>query len=148
MGSRPIDSHDGHGHSMGHDGNPFPFLSPVSSVLTGKVAVITGGNQGIGLATARALAGAGASLALAARTQESLESAAREIRSLGVDCLAVGCDVANPESTDAMAAIVLEHFGRVDIVVANAGIAGAIKPMHELSYEEWRECLTIDLDGG
>ncbi|HEV2029875.1 MAG TPA: SDR family NAD(P)-dependent oxidoreductase [Candidatus Dormibacteraeota bacterium] len=119
----------------------------MSSVLSGKVAVITGGNQGIGLATARAMAGAGASLALAARTQASLESAAREIRSLGVDCLAVACDVANPESTDAMAATVLKHFGRVDVVVANAGIAGAIKPMHEITYEEWRDCLTTDLDG-
>jgi NAD(P)-dependent dehydrogenase (short-subunit alcohol dehydrogenase family) len=132
---------------MGHDGNPFPFRPTLSSVLSGQVVVITGGNQGIGLAIARAMAGAGASLALAARTEATLESAAREIRSLGVDCLAVACDVADPESTDAMAAIVLQHFGRVDVVVANAGIAGAIKPMHEISYEEWRDCLTTDLDG-
>jgi len=132
---------------MGHYGNPFPFLSPLSSVLSERVAVITGGNQGIGLAIARAMGGAGASLALAARTQASLDSAAREIRSLGVDCITVECDVANPESTDAMAAAVLDHFGKVDVVVANAGIAGAIKPMHEITYEEWRDCLTTDLDG-
>lgn len=116
-------------------------------MLSGKVAVITGGNQGIGLATARAMAEAGASIAIAARTQASLETAAGEIRSLGVECLAVACDVSNPESTDAMAVVVLQHYGKVDVVVANAGIAGAIKPMHEMSYEEWRECLTIDLDG-
>ena len=119
----------------------------MSSVLSERVAVITGGNQGIGLAIARAMGGAGASLALAARTQASLDSAAREIRSLGVDCITVECDVANPESTDAMAAAVLNHFGKVDVVVANAGIAGAIKPMHEITYEEWRDCLTTDLDG-
>ena len=116
-------------------------------MLSGKVAVITGGNQGIGLAIARAMAKAGASLAIAARTEGSLASAAREIGDLGVDCLAIPCDVASPESTDAMARAVLEHFGRVDVVVANAGIAGAIRPMHEITYDEWRECLTTDLDG-
>jgi NAD(P)-dependent dehydrogenase (short-subunit alcohol dehydrogenase family) len=119
----------------------------MGSMLSGKVAVITGGNQGIGLAIARAMAAAGASLAVAARTQESLDSAAREIRSLGVDCLAIPCDVGNPESTDAMADTVLKHFGRVDVIVANAGIAGAIRPMHEITYDEWRDCLTTDLDG-
>jgi NAD(P)-dependent dehydrogenase (short-subunit alcohol dehydrogenase family) len=55
--------------------------------------------------------------------------------------------VASPESTDAMANRVLEHFGRVDVIVANAGIAGAIRPMHEITYDEWRDCLTTDLDG-
>jgi NAD(P)-dependent dehydrogenase (short-subunit alcohol dehydrogenase family) len=119
----------------------------MSSELGGKVAVITGANQGIGLAIARAMADAGASLAIAARTKESLENAAREIRELGVDCLAVPCDVGNPESTDAMAARVLEYFGSVDVVVANAGIAGAIRPMHEITYEEWRDCIATDLDG-
>jgi NAD(P)-dependent dehydrogenase (short-subunit alcohol dehydrogenase family) len=132
---------------MGHDGNPFPFGSALSSDLRGKVAVVTGGNQGIGKAIALAIAAAGASLAVAARTQSSLESAARDIRSLGVDCLVVRCDVSSPESTDAMADSVLKHFGRVDVVVANAGIAGAIAPMHEITYDEWRECVTTDLDG-
>ena len=46
-----------------------------------------------------------------------------------------------------MAKAVLDHFGKVDVVVANAGIAGAIRPMHEITYEEWRECIAIDLDG-
>jgi NAD(P)-dependent dehydrogenase (short-subunit alcohol dehydrogenase family) len=119
----------------------------LSAVLSGKVAVVTGGNQGIGRAIARAMAGAGASVAIAARTRGSLDSAALEIESLGVDCLAVQCDVASPESTDAMANRVLEHFGRVDVIVANAGIAGAIRPMHEITYDEWRDCLTTDLDG-
>jgi NAD(P)-dependent dehydrogenase (short-subunit alcohol dehydrogenase family) len=116
-------------------------------MLNGKVAVVTGGNQGIGLAIARAMAGARASLAIVARTQESIERTAREIRGFGVDCIAVPCDVGNPESTDAMTETVLQHFGKVDIVVANAGIAGAIRPMHEITYEEWRQCLTTDLDG-
>ena len=115
--------------------------------LAGKVAVVTGGNQGIGLAIARALAVAGSSVAICARTRSSLEQAAAAIRATGVDCLAVPCDVADPGSTDAMASAVLQRFGRVDVVVANAGIAGAVRPMHELTYEEWRECMAIDLDG-
>src|SRR5882762_11343258 len=129
-------------------GNPFPW--PVVSdarPLEGKVAVITGGNQGIGRAIAQAMANAGASLAICARTEESLQRAAEELRSGGADCLPLQCDVSDPASTDAMARAVLAHFGKVDVVVANAGIAGAIRPMHEISYAEWRECIGIDLDG-
>ena len=129
-------------------GNPFPL--PVVSTarpLDGKVAVITGGNQGIGRAIAQAMADAGASLGICARSEESVHSAAKELRAAGVDCLAVRCDVSDPGSTDAMSEAVLKHFGKVDVVVANAGIAGAIRPMHEITYEEWRECIAIDLDG-
>jgi NAD(P)-dependent dehydrogenase (short-subunit alcohol dehydrogenase family) len=117
------------------------------AALSGKVAVITGGNQGIGRAIAEAMANAGAALAICARTLESLERAAGEIRGLGVECLALQCDVSDPVSTDAMANAVLDHYGQVDVVVANAGIAGAIRPMHEITYEEWRECIGTDLDG-
>jgi NAD(P)-dependent dehydrogenase (short-subunit alcohol dehydrogenase family) len=115
--------------------------------LDGKVAVVTGGNQGIGRAIAQAMADAGASLAICARTEESVNRAAEEIRAGGVDCMPLPCDVSNPASTDAMARAVLDHFGKVDVVVANAGIAGAIRPMHEITYEEWRDCIGIDLDG-
>ncbi len=117
------------------------------AALSGKVAVITGGNQGIGRAIAEAMANAGAALAICARTLESVERAAGQIRNLGVECLALQCDVRDPASTDAMANAVLDHYGQVDVVVANAGIAGAIRPMHEITYEEWRECLGTDLDG-
>lgn len=119
----------------------------MSRTLEGKVSVVTGGNQGIGLAIARAMAVAGASVAIAARNEESMRRATGELKGLGVDCLAVRCDVSDPDSTDAMAEAVLKHFDRVDVVVANAGIAGAIRPMHEITYAEWRECLVTDLDG-
>jgi NAD(P)-dependent dehydrogenase (short-subunit alcohol dehydrogenase family) len=115
--------------------------------LDGKVAVVTGGNQGIGRAIVQAMADAGASLAICARTKESLQRTAEEMREVGVDCIPVHCDVSDPASTDAMAEMVLHHFGKVDVVVANAGIAGAIRPMHEITYDEWRECIAIDLDG-
>jgi len=123
------------------------FTEGAARALDGKVAVVTGGNQGIGRAIAQAMADAGASLAICARTEDSLQRAAEELRAAGIECLALRCDVSNPASTDAMAQAVLDHFGKVDVVVANAGIAGAIRPMHEISYEEWRECIGIDLDG-
>jgi NAD(P)-dependent dehydrogenase (short-subunit alcohol dehydrogenase family) len=119
----------------------------VTRVLEGKVAVITGGNQGIGRAIATAMAGAGASIAICARNTDSLNVVADEIRKLGAVCLSLECDVSDPASADAMAKAVLDRFGKVDAVVANAGIAGAIRPMHEITYEEWRECVAIDLDG-
>ena len=122
-------------------------MSAAAADLSGKVAVVTGGNQGIGRAIAQAMATAGASVVVTSRTLESLERAAKEISELGVESLAVACDVRDPDSTDAMATAVLERFGRVDVIVANAGVAGAIRPMHEISYEEWRDCLVTDLDG-
>jgi NAD(P)-dependent dehydrogenase (short-subunit alcohol dehydrogenase family) len=118
-----------------------------SKPLDGKVSVVTGGNQGLGLAIAKAMANAGASLAICARTMESLQRASDEIVELGVECLPLRCDVSDPASTDAMARAVLDRFGKVDVVVANAGIAGAIRPMHEITYDEWRECIGTDLDG-
>src|SRR2546430_16160419 len=85
------------------------------------------------------MAGAGAGVAISARDAASLEAAAGELEAAGAECLAVPCDVADPDSTDAMAAAVLDRFGRADVVVANAGIAGPTAPMHEIGYEQWRE---------
>lgn len=119
----------------------------MTDALAGQVAVVTGGNRGIGREIALALARAGADLALGARTAESLEQTAGELRAAGRECLAVPCDVADPGSVDAFGDAVLERFGRVDVVVANAGIGGPTKPLHEIEPEEWRECIAIDLDG-
>jgi NAD(P)-dependent dehydrogenase (short-subunit alcohol dehydrogenase family) len=119
----------------------------LDQALRGKVAVVTGGNKGIGLAIARRFARAGAAVAISARTEESLRAAAAGLSELGADCLAIACDVRDPSSTDKMADTVLKRFNRVDTVVANAGVAGAIRPMHELSQEEWRDCIATNLDG-
>jgi NAD(P)-dependent dehydrogenase (short-subunit alcohol dehydrogenase family) len=119
----------------------------LARALEGKVAVVTGGNRGIGRAIARAMAAEGAAVAISARDREALQLVADELEHLGGTAAAVVCDVRDPKSTDAMTAEVLERFGHVDVVVANAGIAGAIRPMHELTYEEWQECVATDLDG-
>jgi len=122
-------------------------MTDAGQALAGRVAVVTGGNRGVGRGIAVAMAEAGAAIAISARDTESLEAVAREVRALGAECLATGCDVADEGSVAAMGAAVMERFGRVDVVVANAGVAGPTRPMQELSLAEWRECLAIDLDG-
>lgn len=122
-------------------------MTETGQPLAGRVVVVTGGNRGIGRAIVLALAEAGAALAISSRDLETLQSVAGEVRAVGADCLATGCDVADEASVAAMGAAVMERFGHVDAVVANAGVSGPTRPMHELSLAEWRECLAIDLDG-
>ncbi len=119
----------------------------MAGLLDGRVAVVTGANRGIGAAIATAMAAAGAAVAGSARDPETLASTRTAIEAVGGRFMALACDVTQPESVDAMAAAILGEWGGVDVVVANAGIAGAVKPMHEMGYEEWRECLATDLDG-
>jgi NAD(P)-dependent dehydrogenase (short-subunit alcohol dehydrogenase family) len=114
--------------------------------LSGRVAVVTGGNRGIGLGIARGLARAGASLALWARDEARNEEAAAELRALGAEVLCVRCDVASEADQQAATAATLERFGRVDAGFANAGYGAGRNPL-ELSLEEWRELLTVNLDG-
>ncbi|MGD9530060.1 SDR family NAD(P)-dependent oxidoreductase [Pseudonocardia sp.] len=115
-----------------------------------RVAVVTGANRGIGRALALAYADAGYALALTARDPATLGDTLAEIE--GADggsrtALALPCDVADEASVEAMGKAVLERFGGVHTVVANAGIAGPTAPLHEITLAEWRECLATDLDG-
>jgi len=89
--------------------------------LDGKVAIVTGAGKGIGRGSALALAEAGADVALAARTQADIDSAAEEIRALGRRALAVPCDVMETEQLDALVERSVAELGRVDVVVNNAG---------------------------
>lgn len=115
--------------------------------VAGANVVVTGGNRGVGRAIALAFAAAGADVAVTARSRALLESVAAEVRALGRRCLPVPCDVSSEPSAEAMAARVVAELGPVDVVVANAGIAGPTRPLHEISYAEWRECVGTDLDG-
>jgi NAD(P)-dependent dehydrogenase (short-subunit alcohol dehydrogenase family) len=110
--------------------------------------VVTAGNQGLGRTIATRLAAHGAQVAFTGRSAESLTATTEELKSLGHgNHLPVVCDVTDEAALIALADTVLGHFGRVDTVVANAGISGPTKPMVELTLAEWRETQAVNLDG-
>ena len=113
--------------------------------LTGKVAIVTGGNGGIGLGIARGLAQAGAGIAVLGRNTAKSEAAAGQIHAEhGVETLAVHADVSRPEQIERAADEVLQKFGRADILFNNAGI-NIRKPPHEMTLAEWNEVLSANL---
>ena len=113
--------------------------------LTGKVAIVTGGNGGIGLGMALGLAGAGASVAVLGRNAEKSAEAARQIAGeTGAATLAVTADVSLPDEVGRAVVEVVDEFGRVDILFNNAGI-NIRKPPQELSLEEYREVMDVNL---
>jgi 2-deoxy-D-gluconate 3-dehydrogenase len=113
--------------------------------LTGKVAIVTGGNGGIGLGIAQGLGQAGASLAIvarnAAKSKEAAKNLAQETRR---EPLVVNADVAKSAEIDAAIKTILDRYGRIDILVNNAGI-NIRKPPHELSLEDWHKVLDVNL---
>ncbi|MBP7003336.1 SDR family oxidoreductase [Amaricoccus sp.] len=112
--------------------------------LEGKVALVTGASQGIGKATAEALAAAGARVVLAARNAGKLGAAAAAI---GGEAAAMPCDVTDPVSVDALFAAIGERFGRLDVVFNNAGAALISKEAGDVEWEEWRRVVGVNLDG-
>lgn len=114
--------------------------------MTDRVAVVTGGNRGIGRAIAIALAADGFAVAVTARDTDALADTVAAIEADGGTALALPCDVRDEESVATMARHVV-GLGRVHTVVANAGIAGPTAPLHEIQLAEWRDCLATDLDG-
>ncbi len=114
--------------------------------LRDRRAVITGGGRGAGAAIARALARAGASVMIAARTREQVETVAREIVAEGGRAVADVCDVADPASVDALAAAAEGAFGGVDILVNNAGTAMA-SAVHATSIEDWDRLFAVNARG-
>jgi NAD(P)-dependent dehydrogenase (short-subunit alcohol dehydrogenase family) len=114
--------------------------------LRGHVAVVTGGNGGIGLGMARGLARAGASVAVWARNADKSAAAVAELRALRADAEAFDCDVADERQIAAAMAATLERFGRVDSCFANAG-TGLSKPFLEMTVEDWDSVLGVNLIG-
>lgn len=115
--------------------------------LDNAVAIVTGGAQGIGLAAAQRLAERGARLVIADRS--GAEAAARTLRDSGFDAIAVGVDVSQPEQVEAMAARAEAHFGRIDVLVNNAGIYSSLKPtpFDQLTMQDWRQVLDVNVIG-
>ncbi|MGH9429953.1 MAG: 3-oxoacyl-[acyl-carrier-protein] reductase [Terriglobia bacterium] len=114
--------------------------------LEGKTAVITGASQGIGRACALALAEAGANVALASRNADKLETVATEVGPFGVKTLVVGMDVASPESVSEGVGRILKAWGRIEILVNNAGITRDNLLMR-MKVEDWDAVLRTNLDG-
>lgn len=114
--------------------------------LAGKAAIVTGASSGIGEAAARALARAGAAVALAARRRERLETLAAEIRDAQGTALAISTDVTDREQVEALVDASLDAFGSIDILVNNAGIM-PLAPLAECRVEEWERMVDVNIKG-
>ncbi len=114
--------------------------------LKGRVAIVTGGNGGIGLGMAKGLAAAGASVVIAARNQDKAAKAVADITALGAEALAVPLDVASQASVTAMVEATIARFGRIDILVANAGI-NIRKTPELLELDDWQTVIDTNLTG-
>jgi 2-deoxy-D-gluconate 3-dehydrogenase len=112
--------------------------------LTGKVAIVTGGNGGIGLGMARGLAASGADIAIVARNEAKSEAAVAELRRHGVKAIGVTADVTDQAAVARMVERAQRELGRIDILVNNAGIT-VRKPPHVLSIEEWNSIIQTNL---
>jgi peroxisomal 2,4-dienoyl-CoA reductase len=115
-------------------------------ILTGRVALVTGGATGLGKEIARILGQHGAGLCIASRKQENLEAACHELQIENLDCMWATCDVREPEQVERVISEVLKRHGRLDIVVNNA--AGNFPaPISGISYNGFKAIVDIDLRG-
>lgn len=116
--------------------------------LSNKVAFVTGASKGIGKAIAETLAACGANVGIMARGKEELELLEGEINQKGQGkALAIQGDVANPADLENAVRQTVETFGKLDLAVNNAGIAGEFGLLHEITPENWRNILAVNLDG-
>jgi NAD(P)-dependent dehydrogenase (short-subunit alcohol dehydrogenase family) len=115
-------------------------------VLTGRVVVVTGGNKGIGLGIAKAVADAGAAVAIWGRDEERNTAARSELEALGATAASFRCDVADEDQVIGAMAQTVNALGQVDALVANAGTSGA-SPFTSMSLDSWRSMMAVNLDG-
>ncbi|MGB5747235.1 MAG: SDR family oxidoreductase [Desulfobacterales bacterium] len=115
--------------------------------LKGKVALVTGGNGGIGLGMAEALADAGADICIWGRNADKNNAAERKLQLYGQRVLALQCDVSDEKQVEECFERTIEELGRVDACFANAGIGQIGTPFHEMSMEEWRTVFGINMEG-
>src|SRR5207302_6828540 len=114
--------------------------------LSGRVALITGGSIGLGRQMAEGLAEMGANIALCARKKERCLQAAEELKELGVKTLALGCDVKDPASVQAAVDETISKFGRIDVLINNAGISWGA-PTETMSLADWNKVIETNLTG-
>jgi 3-oxoacyl-[acyl-carrier protein] reductase len=114
--------------------------------LAGKVAIVTGGTRGIGLAIARLLAEDGASVVVSGRDAARLDAAVKELESLGAPAMAVAADAAKREDADRLVEATRERFGRIDVLVNNAGITRD-QLLVRMKDDDWDQVLDTNLRG-
>ena len=113
--------------------------------LNGRVAVVTGGNGGIGLGTAKGMASIGASIVVAGRNAEKAADAVAQLKDMGAEATFIAVDVADDQSCADLIAASAAHFGRRDILVNNAGMNNRKQP-EEYDMAEWRQVLDVNLN--
>ena len=111
-----------------------------------KIAIVTGAGSGVGKAATLTLLKAGYSVALAGRRKDALDQVAKE-SGAGSRALAVATDVANPDSVKALFATTKKTFGRIDVLFNNAGVNAPAIPLEELTFEQWKNVVDINLTG-
>ena len=115
--------------------------------LSGQVAVVTGASTGLGVQMANALASQGANIVCLARRKELVDQNAAEIKkTYGVDAIGVACDITDTDRVEAAIKEVMDHFGRIDILINNAG-TGAVAPAEQITDQQFNNELQIDLFG-
>ena len=112
-----------------------------------KVALVTGAGAGIGRAAAKALLQGGYQVVLAGRNLEKLQKAISDIGGNDINCLAVACDVGNPEQVKKLFSATKQKFGRIDVLFNNAGLGAPAIPMEDLTYEQWMSVVNANLCG-
>ncbi|MCB0138303.1 MAG: SDR family NAD(P)-dependent oxidoreductase, partial [Caldilineaceae bacterium] len=115
--------------------------------LAGKVAYVTGAGSGLGKAAAMRFAQEGAKVAVLSRTAAQINAVAAEIEAAGGEALALVADVSQPDQMQEAAQKIMDKWGRLDIVVANAGINGVWASLEELTPEDWDTTMDINLKG-
>ena len=115
--------------------------------LKDRVAIVTGGAGGIGTEICREYGHAGAKVVVASRNQENIEKVAAEVSELGVESLAVVTDITKPDDVDRLIATTVEKFGRLDVMVNNAGGGIKMRKAEDTPYEEWVQLIDFNLTG-
>ncbi|MCC5875879.1 MAG: SDR family oxidoreductase [Candidatus Sumerlaeia bacterium] len=122
-----------------------PVVAPANR-LAGKVALVTGGTRGIGLAVAKAYAREGAKLIIASRTSSELKNAMADIKALGADVTATRVDLSTRASCESLYTGAIRSYGKIDILVNNAGVLGPLLPIVNYPADEWDRVMRTNTD--